>query len=109
VNPILLDRMYKIKTTGYQVKDKIVIAKQYLIPKIRYEVNFKEGDIIIPDTTLNYIIENYNYLPLNPLNKGRVCLVLFKHILKIIKQLSDSKNNWFGFTNWDSFRKCGKY
>jgi ATP-dependent Lon protease len=59
VNPILLDRMYKIKTTGYQVKDKIVIAKQYLIPKIRYEVNFKEGDIIIPDTTLNYIIENY--------------------------------------------------
>jgi ATP-dependent Lon protease len=59
VNPILLDRMYKIKTTGYKVKDKIVIAKQYLIPKIRYEVNFKEGDIIIPDTTLNYIIENY--------------------------------------------------
>ena len=59
VNPILLDRMYKIKTMGYQVKDKIVIAKQYLIPKIRYEVNFKEGDIIIPDTTLNYIIENY--------------------------------------------------
>lgn len=59
VNPILLDRMYKIKTTGYQVKDKIVIAKQYLIPKIRYEVNFNEGDIIIPDTTLNYIIENY--------------------------------------------------
>jgi ATP-dependent Lon protease len=51
--------MYKIKTTGYLVKDKIVIAKQYLIPKIRYEVNFKEGDIIIPDTTLNYIIENY--------------------------------------------------
>ncbi len=59
VNPILLDRMYKIKTTGYQVKDKIVIAKQYLIPKIRYEVNFNAGDIIIPDTTLNYIIENY--------------------------------------------------
>lgn len=59
VNPILLDRMYKIKTTGYQIKDKIVIANQYLIPKIRYEVNFKEGDIIIPDATLNYIIENY--------------------------------------------------
>jgi hypothetical protein len=32
VNPILLDRMYKIKTSGYQVKDKIVIAQQYLIP-----------------------------------------------------------------------------
>jgi hypothetical protein len=56
-----------------------------------------------------YIIENSNYMPLNPLNKGRICLVLFKHILKIIKQLSDGKNNWFGFTNWDNFRKSPKY
>jgi hypothetical protein len=56
-----------------------------------------------------YIIENSNYLPLNTLNKGRICLVLFKHILKIIKQLSDGKNNLFGFTNWDNFRKSTKY
>lgn len=56
-----------------------------------------------------YIIENSCYLSLTPLNKGRVCLLLFKHILKVAKQLADGKNNWFGFTNWDSFRKSPRY
>lgn len=52
-----------------------------------------------------YLIENNMYLQINNLNRGRLSLVLFKHLLKMIKHLSDNKNNWFGFTNWDSFRK----
>ena len=36
-------------------------------------------------------------------------LMTFKHMLKLVKQLADSKNNWFGFTNWDTFRKSPKY
>ena len=43
VNPILKDRMYRIHTAGYDTKEKIVIAKKYLIPKIEKNVNFKEG------------------------------------------------------------------
>ena len=80
VNPILLDRMYKIKTTGYQVKDKIVIAKNYLIPKIRYEVNFKEGDIIIPDATLNYIIDNYTEKEDGVRNLKRCIEIIYKKL-----------------------------
>ena len=80
VNPILLDRMYKIKTTGYKVKDKIVIAKQYLIPKIRYEVNFKEGDIIIPDATLNYIIDNYTEKEDGVRNLKRCIEIVYKKL-----------------------------
>jgi ATP-dependent Lon protease len=80
VNPILLDRMYKIKTTGYKVKDKIVIAKQYLIPKIRYEVNFKEGDIIIPDETLNYIIDNYTEKEDGVRNLKRCIEIVYKKL-----------------------------
>jgi hypothetical protein len=80
VNPILLDRMYKIKTTGYQIKDKIVIAKQYLIPKIRYEVNFKEGDIIIPDATLNYIIDNYTEKEDGVRNLKRCIEIVYKKL-----------------------------
>lgn len=56
VNPILKDRMYRIQTKGYNTKEKIIIAKNYILPKIREQVNFKEGDIIIPDETLEYII-----------------------------------------------------
>ena len=80
VNPILMDRMYKIKTSSYLVKEKIVIANQYLIPKIRYEVNFKEGDIIIPDTTLNYIIENYTDKESGVRNLKRCIEIIYKKL-----------------------------
>jgi ATP-dependent Lon protease len=59
VNPVLLDRMYKIRTTGYGTKDKTFIAQNYLIPRIRTEVAFAEGDIIIPASVVEYIVENY--------------------------------------------------
>ena len=80
VNPILMDRMYKIKTSSYLVKEKIVIANQYLIPKIRYEVNFKEGDIVIPDTTLNYIIENYTDKESGVRNLKRCIEIIYKKL-----------------------------
>lgn len=80
VNPILMDRMYKIKTSSYLVKEKIVIANQYLIPKIRYEVNFKEGDIIIPDATLNYIIENYTDKECGVRNLKRCIEIIYKKL-----------------------------
>jgi ATP-dependent Lon protease len=59
VNPILLDRMYRINTMGYNKKDKTQIAQKYLIPKIYAEVGFREGDIVIPDTVIEHIVENY--------------------------------------------------
>ena len=80
VNPILMDRMYKIKTSSYLIKEKIVIANQYLIPKIRYEVNFKDGDIIIPDTTLNYIIENYTDKESGVRNLKRCIEIIYKKL-----------------------------
>lgn len=55
VNPILKDRMYRIKTKGYSTKEKTVIANQYLLPKIQEQVKFSSGDIIIPDDVLQYI------------------------------------------------------
>ena len=59
VNPILLDRMYKINTTGYNKKDKTQIAQKYLTPKICAQVGFREGDIVIPDVVIEHIVENY--------------------------------------------------
>jgi hypothetical protein len=61
VNPILKDRMYKIQTKGYDTKEKVVIAKKYLLPKIREQVNFKEEDIIIPDETIQYLISSAKF------------------------------------------------
>jgi len=59
VNPILLDRMYRIKTKGYDKKQKTIIGNQYLLPKIMQQVKFENGDIEIPEETLHYIIETH--------------------------------------------------
>jgi len=59
VNPILKDRMYRIQTKGYNQKQKTVIANNYLLPRIREQVKFMSEDIIIPDQTLHYMIENH--------------------------------------------------
>jgi len=58
INPILKDRMYHIETKGYNTKQKLIIATQYLIPKIEKNVNFEKGQIIIPNDTIEYIISN---------------------------------------------------
>jgi ATP-dependent Lon protease len=55
INPILRDRMYRIKTDGYNQEDKQIIATNYLLPKIRDAVNIKEHEIIIPDETITHI------------------------------------------------------
>jgi len=59
VNPILKDRMYRIKTKGYISKEKTIIANNYLLPRIREQVRFNEGDIIIPNDVISHIIENH--------------------------------------------------
>ena len=59
INPILKDRMYRIHTKGYNVKQKNVIAGNYLLPKIREQVKFSTEDIIIPEQTLSYIVDNH--------------------------------------------------
>ena len=59
VNPILKDRMYRIQTDGYDNKQKIVIANNYLLPKIREQVKFNKEDIILSDDVVSYIISSF--------------------------------------------------
>jgi ATP-dependent Lon protease len=58
VNSILKDRMYRIQTKGYDAKEKVIIARNHLLPKIREQVSFNEDEVILPDETLQYIISN---------------------------------------------------
>lgn len=78
VNPILKDRMYRIQTKGYDTKEKITIARDYLLPKIREQVSFSKEDIIIPDDTLQYLISTPH------LTKGESGVRNLKRCLEII-------------------------
>jgi ATP-dependent Lon protease len=51
--------MYRIQTKGYDKKEKTIIANNYLLPKIREQVKFAEGDITIPEETIHHIIDTY--------------------------------------------------
>jgi ATP-dependent Lon protease len=59
VNPILRDRMYRIQTKGYDMKQKTVITNDYLLPRLREQVRFTKEEIVVPDNTIQYIIDNY--------------------------------------------------
>jgi len=78
VNPILKDRMYRIQTKGYESKEKVTIARNYLLPKIREQVNFSEEDVIITDDIIQYIASNAD------LTKGEAGVRNLKRCLEII-------------------------
>ena len=59
VNPILLDRMYRIHTKGYNKNEKCQIANNHMLPRIREQLKWSENDVIIEDDVLHYIIDNY--------------------------------------------------
>jgi hypothetical protein len=58
VNPILRDRMYNIHLEGFGMKEKLVIAEQYLINQALREVNLFEKISISKEVT-TYIIQEY--------------------------------------------------
>ena len=58
VNPILRDRMYNIQVDGFNLKEKLVIAEQYLVNSALKEVNLYEK-ISLSKEILTQIIENF--------------------------------------------------
>jgi ATP-dependent Lon protease len=56
VNPILRDRMNLIKVNGFDAKEKLEIARQFLIPNIMTEYHMNLHDVVFNDEVINYII-----------------------------------------------------
>jgi ATP-dependent Lon protease len=62
IDPILLDRVHRIKFDSLTVDDKIVIANNHLLPEIYKNIGL-DGIVEFNDDTLKYIIENYTLEP----------------------------------------------
>ena len=80
VNPILKDRMYKIETKGYKTKDKLIIAKDYLLPKIREEIKFTSESIVFSDELLEYIINDFTEKEDGVRNLKRCLEIVYKKL-----------------------------
>jgi ATP-dependent Lon protease len=59
INRILKDRMYVIRTKGYDTKDKLQIARNYLLPEIYELFDYTKDDIIFTNDILTSIISTY--------------------------------------------------
>ena len=58
IDKVLLDRMVVVQLAGYQPKDKISIAEQFLLPSALKEVNLGEKVAISRDI-LQHVLDNY--------------------------------------------------
>lgn len=59
IQPALRDRMEIIELTGYNLEEKIEIAKRHLIPKQKKENGIKSGQISITKDAIIKLIEGY--------------------------------------------------
>ena len=80
VNPILKDRMYKIETKGYKTKDKLIIAKNYLLPKIIEEIKFTSDAIVFSDDVIEYIINEFTEKEDGVRNLKRCLEIVYKKL-----------------------------
>ena len=94
INPILKDRMYKIMTNGYELKEKIIIGQKYVIPKILHQIKFTPEDIIIPDNVLSYIAENFTQKEEGVRNLKR-CLEIIYTKLNLFRLVKPNSTTFF--------------
>ena len=55
----LLDRMETVEFSGYTEYDKLVIAKQYLLPRQLGEAGLSEQELILKDDAIRALIQGY--------------------------------------------------
>jgi len=58
VNPILRDRMYNIAVSGFSLKEKLLIAEEYLLPQALKEAGLFEK-VSIGKDILQHVVEHY--------------------------------------------------
>lgn len=59
----LLDRMDEIHMKAYNTKDKILIAKNFIIGEMEKMLDFPKSLVVIDDDTIEYIINHYTNEP----------------------------------------------
>ena len=89
INRILKDRMQVIRTKGYELKDKLEIAKNYLLPEIYSMYNYTDKDVVFTEDCLSYIIQNFTDSESGVRNLKR-CL---DNLVSLINLYNISKND----------------
>ena len=61
LDPILADRIHRIKFNYLQKHEKIHIMTNYIIPELLHNIGYSKENILFDDDVIAYIIDNYTY------------------------------------------------
>ena len=75
-------------------REKMIIAKDYLLPKIRTQVNFKDDEIIVSDEAIEYLITNNCYtMNEDGVRNLKRCLEVIHTKLNLFRLVSSDNKN----------------
>ena len=105
IDPILKDRMYHIEIKGYTIEEKIIISKNYILPKIKTQVELNNNEIIISDDVIKYIINNYTDNEDGVRNLKRCFEIIYTklNLFRLIKSDNDIFKNLLKLNNTINF------
>jgi ATP-dependent Lon protease len=63
IDPVLLDRIHRIKFDNLSIEEKIVIVKNYIFPELFEKMGWDKNILQIDDKIIKYIIETYTNEP----------------------------------------------
>ena len=82
IQPALRDRMEIIEINGYTLEEKVKIAQKHLLPKQLKRHGLKKNDLVLSDSVLEKIIDQYT--------RESGVRLLEKRINKIIRHIAKS-------------------
>jgi len=98
VNPILRDRMYNIRVSGFNLKEKQVIAEQYLIDQTLKEIGLYEKVSVSKDI-IQHIIEDFTGDE-KGVRELKRCIHTVMSKLNLLRFYNDPKKVPFAITNF---------
>ena len=89
LNPILKDRIHIVKMKGLKIKEKKIIANNYLIPTLCKEIGFNNNEILFNDDIIEYII---NYTKEEGVRILKRCIENIISKINILRYIKDKDN-----------------
>jgi len=90
IHPVLRDRINIINLEGFNIEEKIKIAKDFSLKKICKNIGLAEEKIVIPDETLRVIVATY--CPEKGIRKLEKCLETLIMKINLFDMTKDIKN-----------------
>ena len=59
IDEVLMDRIYEVEFKQYNKKEKVIIARDYILPRILKSVGYQMDTLVFSEDILGYIVENY--------------------------------------------------